>query len=93
MVVLAWQLLGIRHEIAVDLHDLQAQVFKARAARFNFFVVQQIRDAELHRKLEERLHQRSRFHIDQDVRITDEQPHPMTPAGVLCGSASSGCPA
>ena len=53
-------------EVAADLHDLQAQVFKARTARFNFFVVQQIRDAELHRKPEERLHQRSRFHIDQD---------------------------
>ncbi len=53
---LAWQLLGIRHEVAADLHDLQAQLFKARTARFNCFVVRKIRDAELHRKLEERLH-------------------------------------
>lgn len=41
---------------------------------------------------EKRLHQRPCFHVDQDVGVTDEQPHPMFPAGALCGNASSGCP-
>ena len=72
MVVLAWQLLGIRHEVAADLHGLQAFVFKAWTAWLNFFVVQQVRDAELHRKQKERFHQRSYLHVDKDVGITDE---------------------